>query len=285
MQHVHEIRLALHRGERIPEATMQHHSTSPPQNTLLGLPHELRDLIWSHVLDGKYGNLNHGDIALHGVNRSFYATPSPRLTMLRVSPQFREEGKQRLYQHSTFRINCDRVTGLTLPVSLQDTHLIRNIELRIHHSLFLKRNPAYSKLRKRGITRNPHIPFLPRSAPTDFLAQLHQFGSSAEESFRAERCEFWLFTNSQNKEHLPLLIPVLHALKGFEVLIVKIAVCPRRFSSPAAGWLLDERFKMQLEEVLGEGEFTEHEGRCCLVFRPREYRFRERRCRDIEGSE
>ena len=74
---------------------------------------------------------------------------------------------------------------------------------------------------------------------------------------------------------------MLHALKGFEVLIVKIAVCPRRFSSPAAGWLLDERFKTRLEEVLGEGEFTEDEERPCLVFRPREWR----RGQGMEGEE
>ena len=269
---VHQIRLALHRGETIPEAT--NHSTSPPQNTLLGLPHELRDLIWSHILDAKYEPVDRHNSALRGWNASFFRTPSPRLTMLQVSRQFRDEGKERLYQHSTFRVNCDTVTGLTLPVvSLQDTHLVRNIELRVHHKLFLKRNPAYYKLRKHGRgDRNPHIPFLPRETPPEFLAQLSEFGSA--ECFRAERCTFWLFTNSQNKEHLPLLIPALHALKGFETLILKIAVCPRRFSSPASGWLLDERFKPQLEEVLGEGDFTDHEGSCCLIFKPREHRLR-----------
>ena len=33
--------------------------------------------------------------------------------------------------------------------------------------------------------------------------------------------------------------------------------------------------------MLGEGEFTDdEEGRCCLVFRPREYRIREERVRE-----
>ena len=72
------------------------------------------------------------------------------------------------------------------------------------------------------------------------------------------------------------MIPVLHALKGFETLILKIAVCPPRFSSPPSAWLLSEPFKTSLESVLGEGEFTDDdEGRCCLVFSPRDYRLRQ----------
>ena len=269
----HQKTLAQLRENMALEAAAKFHSNTPPQNTLLGLPHELRDLIWSHVLDGKYENVNHWHSALRGWDDRMFSfqTPSPRTTMLQVSRQFSEEGKKRLYQHSPFRVNCDTVTGLTLPVKFQDTHLIRNIELHVDHLLFLKRNPA-CKLPRYG--RHPHIPYFPRQAPPRFLAQLYRFGSAEP---RAERCTFYLNTTSQQKEHLPLVIPVLHALKGFETLILKIAVCPRRFSSPASAWLLSEPFKTQLESVLGEGEFTEHEGRCCLVFRPREHRIRENR--------
>ena len=71
------------------------------------------------------------------------------------------------------------------------------------------------------------------------------------------------------------MIPVLHALKGFETLIVKIVVIPLRFSSPPSAWLLSEPFKTSLESVLGEGEFTDHEGRCCLIFKPRDHRLRQ----------
>ena len=71
------------------------------------------------------------------------------------------------------------------------------------------------------------------------------------------------------------MIPILHALKGFETLILKIAVCPPRFSSSPSAWLLSEPFKTSLESVLGEGEFTDdYEGDCCLIFRPRDYHLR-----------
>ena len=117
------------------------------------------------------------------------------------------------------------------------------------------------------------IPWFPKEIPTEFIKQLERFGSS---DLRAERCIFNLNSICCNKEFLPLIVPVLHALKGFEILILKIAVSPPRFSSPPSAWLLSEGFKTGLEVVLGEGEFTEHEGRCCLVFRPREYRRRQR---------
>ena len=199
----------------------------------------------------------------------FFQPPSPRTNMLQVSRHFSEEGKHRLYQHSTFRV--DFITGLTLPVSLRDTHMIRNIELQADHMLFLRRNPTPKYGRY-------IIPYFPREIPPRFIEQLEQFGSSEP---RAERCTFFLNTMSFHKEHLPLIIPVLHALKGFETLILKIAVCPPRFSSPPSAWLLSEPFKPDLENVLGEGEFTEDGGRCCLVFRPRDHRFRQ----DTEGSE
>ena len=116
------------------------------------------------------------------------------------------------------------------------------------------------------------VPWLAREIPTRFIKQLEEFGSSEP---RAERCTFYLNTRSQNKEFLPLVIPALHALKGFETLILKIVVCPPRFSSPPSAWLLSEPFKTALESVLGEGEFADDEGRCCLVFRPRDHRLRQ----------
>lgn len=261
--------LARLREERTPEAALELPSNNARENTLLGLPRELRDQIWSHVLDSKYENVNHWHPGFFQFEHRmlFFQTPSPRTTMLRVSRQFSEEGKYRLYQHSTFRVNCDRITRLTLPIRLSDTHMIRKIELQVDHMLFLRRNP---KLR-RPKDRKKMIPWFPREIPPEFIEQLEQFGSSKP---RAERCTFYLNTMSFHKGDLPVVIPVLHALKGFETLIVKIAVCPPRFSSPPSAWLLSEPFKTNLELVLGEGEFTDHEGRCCLVFRPRDYRLR-----------
>ncbi|KAK0512779.1 hypothetical protein JMJ35_004796 [Cladonia borealis] len=261
----HERTLARLGEDTTPEAALGLPSNNARENTLLGLPHELRDQIWSHVLDSKYENVNHWIPRQAGwdYRMSFFQTPSPRTTMLQVSRQFSEEGKRRLYQHSTFRINCDFCTGLTLPFSLNDTHLIRNIELQVEHKLFLgPRKPRET------------VSWLPRAIPRKFLEQLEQFGSSES---RAEQCTFYLNTASQHKEHLPRVIPMLHALKGFETLILKIAVCPPRFSSPPSAWLLSEPFKTNLESVLGEGEFTDHEGRCSLVFKPRDHRLRENR--------
>ena len=245
-------------------------SNHPRKNTLLGLPRELRDQIWSYVLDSKYENVNHWTPFYLGFDHRmlFYQTPSTRTTMLQVSPQFNEEGKNRLYQHSTFRVNWDFITGLTLPISLTDTHMIRNIELQVDHQLFLERNPKF----RRPTDRKKMIPWFPKEIPEQFIEQLKQFGSS---ELRAERCTFYLNSICYNKEFLPVVVPVLHALKGFETLILKIAVCPPRFSSPPSAWLLSEPFKTSLEAVLGEGEFTDHEGRCCLIFRPRDHRLRQ----------
>ena len=272
----HQRTLARLREDTTLEATLELPSNNARKNTLLGLPSELRDQIWSHVLDSKYENVNYWFPTLEGANHRmlFFQISSPRTTMLQVSRQFSEEGKYRLYQHNTFRVHCDFSTRLTLPVSHSDTHLIRNIELQVDHILFLRRNPYYGTPK---YDRN-NIPYFPREIPPRFIKQLEQFGSSEP---RAERCTFYLNTTSFHKEYLPLVIPVLHALKGFETLILKIAVCPPRFSSPPSAWLLSEPFKTNLESVLGEGEFTDHEGRCSLVFKPRDHRLRQ----DTEGSE
>ena len=237
------------------------------ENTLLGLPRELRDQIWSHVLDSKYENVNRW---LPGLTRFehrmlFFQATSPRITMLQVSRQFNEEGKYRLYHHSTFRANCDFVTGLALPIRLSDTHMMRNIEIQVDHMLLLRRNPNFRGPRDLKKMK----PWLAREIEPEFIEQLEQFGSS---ELRAERCTFYLNTNSHHKEDLPAVIPILHALKGFETLVLKIAICPPRFSSPPWAWLLSEPFKTRLEAVLGEGEYTDHEGRSCLVFKPRDHR-------------
>ena len=262
--------LALPEEDITPETALELHSENARENTLLGLPRELRDQIWSRVLDSKYENVNHWHPQLLDFEHRmlFFQTPSPRTTMLQVSRQFSEEGKQRLYQHSTFRINCDYITELTLPISLTDTHMIRKIELQVDHMLFLKRNPKYRWPKD----RKKMIPWFAREIPPEFIKQLEQFGSS---ELRAERCTFYLNTMSYHKGDLPVVIPVLHALKGFETLILKIAVCPPRFSSPPSAWLLSEPFKTSLESVLGKGEFTDDEGRCCLIFRPRDHRLRQ----------
>ena len=272
----HQRTLALHSDDITSETALELPSNNARENTLLGLPHELRDQIWSYVLDSKYENVNHWHPFFLGFDHRmlFYQTPSPRTTMLQVSRQFSEEGKHRLYQHSTFRIHCDYNTKLTLPISFTDTHMIRNIELQVDHKLFLRKT-AYRRPKDLEMIVQSH----PRDLPTQFINQLEQFGSS--EDLRAEKCTFYLNTISYNKEFLPVVIPVLHALKGFETLILKIAVCPPRFSSPPSAWLLSEPFKTNLEEVLGEGEFTDdEEGRCCLVFRPRECRVREESVRE-----
>ena len=253
------------------KTALQAPSNNTQENTLLALPRELRDQIWSYVLDSKYENVNHWHPQYRGFDHRmlFYQTPSPRTTMLRVSRQFSSEGKASLYQHSTFRINCDYVTGLALPLSFLDTHMIRMLELQISHSLFLERHPEFLFSTP---DPQPRAQWLPREIPTQFIAQLEKFGSS--DQLRAEICVFYLNTRCYNKQSLPVIIPVLHALRGFETLILKIAVCPPRFSSPPAAWLLREPFKTELEAVLGRVEFTDHEGRSCLVFRPRDQRFR-----------
>lgn len=266
----HQRTLARLREDTTPEAAVELHSNDSWENTLLGLPRELRDQIWSHVLDSKYENVNHWHSELPGWEDRllFFQTPSLRTNMLQASRLFSEEGKYRLYQHSTFRVHCDFLTGLELPVSLADTHMIRNIELQVDHKLFLKPNPDI----KWPKNREKRIPWVPQEIPPEFIEQLEQFGSSES---RAEQCTFYLNTSSFHKEDLPLIIPVLHALKGFETLILKIAVCPPRISSPPSAWLRSEPFKRNLELVLGEGDFTDHEGRCCLVFRPRDHRLRQ----------
>ena len=267
--------LTLLSDDMTSEAALEASSNNARENTLLGLPRELRDQIWSYVLDSKYENVNHWNPFFLGFDHRmlFYQTPSPRTTMLQVSRHFSEEGKHRLYQHSTFRVNCDFITGLTLPINLTDTHMVRNIELQVDHNLFLRKTAF-----RRPTDHEIIVQWHPRELPTQFIEQLEQFGSSA---LRAERCTFFLNTNSYNKEFLPVIIPVLHALKNFETMILKIAVCPPRFSSPPSAWLLSEPFKTDLESALGEGEFTDdEEGRCCLVFRPREYRIREERVRE-----
>ena len=266
----HQRTLALASDLMTSEAALEAPSNNARENLLLGLPRELRDQIWSYVLDSKYENVNHWHPALLGFRRRMlsYQTPSPRTTMLQVSRQFSEEGKHRLYHHSTFRVNWDFVTGLTLPISLTDTHMVRKIEFQVDHMLFLKRNPKF----RRPTDRKKMISFFAKEIPTQFIAQLEKFGSSA---LRAERCTFHLNTICYNKEFLPAVIPVLHALKGFETLILEIAVCPPRLSSPPSAWLLSEPFKTSLESVLGEGELTDDEGCCCLVFRPRDYCLRQ----------
>ena len=266
----HEGTLARLGEDMTLEAELKPPSNKARENTLLGLPRELRDQIWSHVLDSKYENVNRW---LPGLTRFehrmlFFQTPSPRITMLQVSRQLNEEGKYRLYHHSTFRANCDFVTGLALPIRLSDTHMMRNIELQVKHMLLLRQNPKF----RRPKNGQKMTAWYTWDIPPDFIAQLEQFGSS---ELRAERCTFYLNTTSHHKEDLSVIIPLLHALKGFETLILKIVVCPPRFSSSPAMWLLSEPFKTKLESVLGKGEFTDHEGRSCLVFKPRDHRLRQ----------
>lgn len=270
----HQRTLAQPSDDMTSEAALEAPPNNARENTLLGLPRELRDQIWSYVLDSKYENVNHWHAFYLGFDHRmlFYQTPSPRTTMLQVSRQFSEEGKKRLYQHSTFRVNCDYITRLTLPTSPTDTHMIRKIELQVNHRLFLERRPKFS----RPTDREPNVQWFPKEIPEHFIEQLERFGGS---ELRAERCTFYLNTVCHNKEFLPVIIPVLHALRGFEILILKIAVCPPRFSSPPSAWLLSEPFKTLLESVLGKGEFTDHEGRSCLIFRPRDHRLRQERLR------
>ena len=266
----HQRTLAQPSEDMTSEAASEAPSNDARENTLLGLPRELRDQIWSYVLDSKYENVNHWHPSYRGFDHRmlFYQTPSPRTNMLQVSRQFSEEGKERLYRHSTFRVNCDYITRLTLPISLTDTHMIRKLELQVNHGLFLERHPKFSM----PTDRNPNVQWLPREIPEHFIEQLERFGSS---ELRAETCIFFLNTRCYNKEFLPVIIPVLHALRGFETLILKIAVCPPRFSSPPSAWLLSEPFRTSLESVFEVGEFSDHEGRSCLIFRPRDHRLRQ----------